>query len=114
MPHLENEQLWNMVDGAVIGGIGGLVNHLREKDARDWWRTFVAVLTAAFAGMLAQLVAGWLNADVRLQFAISGIAGYGGGVLLDDVVTRFRNIVNSGADVLEKTTAAMGEMKKVG
>lgn len=111
--HLGDEQLLPMIDGAVIGGLGGLVNHLRKKTAKDWGQLFVSVITAAFAGMLAQLVAGWLNADVRLQFAISGIAGYSGGVLLDDVVTRFRNIVNSGADVLEKTTAAMGEMKKV-
>ncbi len=96
------EQLWPMVDGAVIGGLGGLVNHLRKRTAKDWGQLMVAVLTAGFAGMLAQLVAGWLNADIRLQFAIAGIAGYSGGVLLDDVVTRFRRIVNSGADMIEK------------
>ena len=110
--HLGDEQLLPMLDGAVLGGLGGLVNHLRKKSAREWGQLFVSVLTAAFAGMLAQLVAGWLEADVRLQFALSGIAGYSGGVLLDDVVTRFRRIVNSGADVLEKAAGAMGEIKK--
>ena len=101
--HLENEQLWSMLNGAAIGGMGGLVNHLREKDARDWWRTFVAVLTAAFAGMLAQLIAGWLSHDMRFQFALAGIAGYSGVKLLDDVAKRVRKLVNGGLDALEKS-----------
>ena len=103
------EQIWPMVDGAVLGGMGGLVNHLRKKTARDWGQLCVSILTAAFAGMLAQLVAGWLNADVRLQFAISGMAGYSGGTLLDDVVTRFRKIVNNGLDTASDLA---GQMKK--
>ena len=104
--HLGDEQLWPMLDGAVIGGLGGLVNYLRKKTARDWGQLFVAVLTAGFAGMLAQLLCGWLDADVRLQFAMSGIAGYSGGVLLDDVVKRVRGLINDGAD-------AVGKMKDV-
>ena len=96
------EQIGPMLDGAVIGGLGGLVNHLRRRKSRDWGQLFVAVLTAGFAGMLAQLVSGWMNLDIRLQFAVAGIAGYGGGVLLDDIVTRFRNIVNAGAGMLEE------------
>ncbi len=105
MPNIPEDQIWKqfwpMVDGAVIGGLGGLVNHLRKKTPRDWWQLFVSVVTAAFAGMLAQLITGWLGADVRLQFAMSGIAGYSGGVLLDDVVERIRGLVNSTGDVIE-------------
>ena len=100
-----------MLDGAVIGGLGGLVNYLRRKTARDWGQLFVAVLTAGFAGMMGQLVAGWLNADIRLQFAISGMAGYSGGVLLDDVVTRFRRIVNNGLDTANDLAAQIKKGK---
>ena len=105
------EQIWPMVDGAVLGGMGGLVNHLRKKTARDWGQLCVSVLTAAFSGMLAQLVGGWLNADIRLQFAISGMAGYSGGTLLDDVVTRFRRIVNNGLDTANDLAAQIKKGK---
>ena len=109
--HLENEQLWHMLDGAAIGGLGGLVNHLREKSARDWRRTFAAMLTAAFAGMVAQLMAGWFSEDMRFQFAMAGIAGYSGVKLLDDVALRIRRLVNGGFDALEKSLEAKKEKK---
>ena len=112
MPNIPEEHIWPMIDGAVIGGHGGLVNHIRKKTARDWGQLFVAVLTAAFAGMLAQLLAGWLDADVRLQFAMSGIAGYSGGVLLDDVVKRVRGLVNSGGEMLEEAAKKVKEKSK--
>ena len=100
MSTLHEEQLWPMIDGAIIGGLGGLVNGLRQKSLRDWGQILASALTAAFAGMLAQLLTGWLGADVRLQFAMSGIAGYSGGVLLDDVVKRARELINKGGDIL--------------
>ncbi|MBQ9564595.1 MAG: hypothetical protein IJU98_03305 [Synergistaceae bacterium] len=97
---MHNEELWPMIDGAIIGGLGGLVNGLRQRSPRDWGQLAAAILTAGFAGMLAQLLSGWLGADVWLQFAISGIAGYSGGVLLDDVARRARELVNKGGDIL--------------
>ena len=102
------DQLWPMLDGAVIGGLGGAVNYLREKSPRDWGKFLVALLTSAFAGMLAQLVASWMNADVRPQFAMAGIAGYLGVKLLDDVAGRVRRLVNGSLDAIEKGL----EMKK--
>lgn len=98
-----DEQLWPMLDGAVIGGMGGVVNYFKNKTAIDWGRLFVAVLTAAFAGMLAQLTADWLDAGVKAQFAMAGIAGYSGVTLLDDVAARVRRLVNGGLDALEKS-----------
>lgn len=110
MSAMHEEQLWPMIDGAIIGGLGGLVNGLREWTRKDWGQLAAAVLTAGFAGMLAQLLSGWLGADVRLQFAISGIAGYSGGVLLDDIVQRMRELVSRGGDALmDKIEKKIGE-----
>lgn len=108
--HLENEQFWSMLDGAVIGGLGGAVNYLLEKSPREWGRFFVALLTSGFAGMLAQLVVSWMNDDVRPQFAMAGIAGYLGVKLLDDVARRVRRLVNGSLDAIEKTV--MNEKKE--
>lgn len=105
---INNEQIWPMLDGAVLGGLGGLVNNLRGRSGYSWGQLCVSVLTAAFAGMMAQLLVGWMEADIRLQFATAGIAGYGGGVLLDDAVARLRGLMNGAANVIEK---AAGERK---
>ena len=109
---MREDQLWPMIDGAVIGALGGLVNGLRQKTFKEWGQVAASLLTAAFAGMLAQLIAGWLNADVRLQFAVSGIAGYSGGVLLDDVVKRGRELLNKGGDVLANKLEDLGDKSK--
>lgn len=97
---INSKDVWPMIDGAIIGGLGGIVNHLRKKPGHDWGQLFVSVITAAFSGLLAQLVTGWLGYDIRLQFALAGIAGYGGGVILDDVVRRFRRILNGSLDTI--------------
>ena len=98
---LQDENVLVMFDGAVVGALGGIVNSIRSKSLKDWGQTLATVATAGFTGMLAQLVASWLNADPKLQFAISGVAGYSGGILLDDIVRRFRNIINAAGDTIE-------------
>ena len=105
----EFSELWPMVDGAIIGALGGLVNGLRQKTIQDWSQAFIVLLTAGFSGMLAQLLSGWLGADVRMQFAVSGIAGYSGGVLLDDVVKRARELINKGGDILAEKLDAQAK-----
>lgn len=117
MPNIPEDQIWQqfwpMVDGTVMGALGGVVNGLRQKSFRDWGQTAAAILTAGFAGMLTHLICGWLGADVRLQFALSGIAGYSGGGLLDDAAKRARLLLNRGADVLtEKLDAHGGDRGK--
>lgn len=119
MSNIPEEHIWPMIDGAVIGGLGGLVNGLRQKlgnglrqkPLREWGQIAVGVLTAAFAGMLAQLMAGWISEDIRFQFSMAGIAGYGGNALLDDVVKRVRGLLNKGADVLEDGLNAAAKIK---
>ncbi len=106
------EQFWPMVDGAVMGALGGIVNGLRQKTFKEVSQVIAAVLTAGFAGTLAHLVTSWIGADVRLQFAMSGIAGYSGGVLLDDIVKRARELLNKGGDVLANKLEDLGDKGK--
>ena len=68
-----------------IAVLGGAVNWLRNKHKKDWWTFIAAIITAAFTGLLSHLITGWLELDIRLQYAISGAAGYSGGLLLDSV-----------------------------
>lgn len=109
---LPDEHLLAMLDGAVIGAVGGVINSIRNKTIGDWGQTIATIMTAGFTGMLAQLVAGWLEMDMRFQFAVSGIAGYSGGILLDDVVKRLRGIINSTGDVIEEVGKISKELKE--
>lgn len=109
---LPDEHFLAMIDGAVIGALGGVINSIRNKTIKDWGQTLATILTAGFTGMLAQLVAGWLDMDMRFQFALSGVAGYSGGILLDDVVKRLRGIINSTGDVIEEVGKISKELKE--
>lgn len=100
----QDEHLWSMAAGAVIGSFGGLINAVRSKSLSDWSKTAAIILTAGFTGMVAQLLAGWLSSDTRFQFAIGGIAGYGGGVLLDDLVQRVRCFINKTGDAIDSVS----------
>ena len=68
-----------------IAGMGGLVGWLRRKRYKNWRTFLAAIITAAFTGLLSSLITDWLQLDAHLQFAISGAAGYSGGMLLDTI-----------------------------
>lgn len=77
--------LIGVVFATLIAVMGGAVNWLRHKHKKDWGTFIAAIVTAAFTGLLSHLITSWLELDVRLQYAISGAAGYSGGLLLDSV-----------------------------
>lgn len=63
---------------------GGFINWLRQKGPKNFGRLFIITATAAFAGLLA----------FYITSAMSGIAGYGGGSLLDDAVKKIKSFIN--------------------
>lgn len=97
------EEEASLLTGAIIAMLiavlGGAVNWLRHKHKKDWGTFIAAIVTAAFTGLLSHLITGWLELDLRLQYAISGAAGYSGGILLDSVapllIRMFREKIES-------------------
>lgn len=83
---------------AVIGmaTFGGLVNWLRQKGPRNFSRLIVVLFTAAFAGLVAYYATSALGFNSQYQCAFSGMAGYGGGTLLDEAVKRMKEIIHTG------------------
>ncbi len=73
---------------------GGLVSWLKEKKPRSWSRLVVVLCTAGFAGLLAYYLTSAIGLNAQYQCAMSGIAGYGGGTLLDDCVKKLKQIIN--------------------
>lgn len=85
---------WDMISAAldallamVIAIFGGAVNYLHTHKRHSWQAFLAASVTAAFAGLMSCFLTDWLGLDIRLQYAISGAAGYSGGVLLDHIVS---------------------------
>ena len=79
-----------------IAMFGGLVNWLRQKGPRKLSRLIVVVSTAAFAGLVAYYLTSAMGFSSQYQCAFSGVAGYGGGTLLDEAVKRIKGFIDNG------------------
>ncbi len=77
-----------------IATFGGLVSWLRQEGQRSFSRLIVVLCTAAFAGLLAYYLTNAMEVSEQYQCAISGIAGYGGGTLLDEAVNKIKGVIN--------------------
>ena len=100
---IRNEEHMTLLYHAVaVGMLGGVISWLRRRGPRKLGPLLVSVATSGFVGLLSHYVTNWLELNIHLQFFLSGIAGYSGGVLLDDAAARLRHLLNSGVDVLEK------------
>lgn len=77
-----------------IATFGGLVNWLRQKGPRQISRLVVILCTAAFAGLIAYYATSALGFNSQYQCAFSGVAGYGGGTLLDEAVNRIKELIH--------------------
>lgn len=81
-----------------IAGLGGAVNWLRRTREKNWGSFAAAIVTAAFTGLLSHLLTSWMELDVHLQYAISGAAGYSGGILLDSITPSLLHLVHHRMD----------------
>ena len=82
-----------LVSVISLSMFGGLVSWLREKGPRKWSRLIVILCTAGFAGLLAYYITSAIGLNAQYQCAMSGIAGYGGGTLLDDCVKKVKQFI---------------------
>ena len=74
---------------------GGLVSWLREKGPRKFSKLVIVLCTAAFAGLLAYYTTHAVGLNDKYQCAVSCIAGYGGGTLLDEVIEKAREFIRN-------------------
>ena len=88
------EETETLLVAVGIATFGGLVNWLRQKGPRNLSRLVVVLCTAAFAGLIAYYATSALGFNSQYQCAFSGVAGYGGGTLLDEAVNRIKEIIH--------------------
>lgn len=74
---------------------GGLVSWLREKGPRKFSKLMIVLCTAAFAGLLAYYITHAVGLNEQYQCAMSGIAGYGGGTLLDEAIEKVKEFIRN-------------------
>ena len=97
-----NETIHEMEDETItlltvlgMSTFGGLVSWLREKAPRKFSKLMIVLCTAAFAGLLAYYITHAIGLNEQYQCAMSGIAGYGGGTLLDEVIEKAREFIRN-------------------
>ena len=94
--HFIEEETETLFVAVGIAMFGGVVNWLRQKGPRKLSRLIVVVSTAAFAGLIAYYATSAMGFSSQYQCAFSGIAGYGGGTLLDEAVNRLKGFIHDG------------------
>ena len=95
--HIEQDTE-TLIVAVGIAMFGGIVNWLRQKGPRKLSRLVVVVSTAAFAGLVAYYLTSAMGFSSQYQCAFSGVAGYGGGTLLDEAVKRMKGFITNGKD----------------
>lgn len=89
-----------IISALVIAVLGGLTNYARsnEREKLKISRLIVVVFTAAFSGLLVEMITSSLGFSIEYQCVISGVAGYSGGTFLDNVVKRLTDVFFSRLD----------------
>jgi len=74
-----------LVIAAILAMLGALARRLREKDrtAIQVTRILSGCFGAAFAGVLAHLLAGALSLNTNLAYILAGICGWTGPQIID-------------------------------
>ena len=88
------EETETLLVAVSIATFGGLVNWLRQKGPRNLSRLIVVLCTAGFAGLIAYYATSAMGFSSQYQCAFSGVAGYGGGTLLDEAVNRIKDFIH--------------------
>ena len=88
------EETETLLVAVGIATFGGLVNWLRHKELRNLSHLIIVLCTAAFAGLIAYYATSAMGFSSQYQCAFSGVAGYGGGTLLDEAVNRIKEIIH--------------------
>ena len=99
MVHIQEEtQTFLQVVG--IASLGGVVNYLRHPKGNGFRPAELAcsIIIAAFAGMEAHFIVAWMGLGVQAQFAAAGMAGYGGGVILDALLVALKRRIRKHFD----------------
>lgn len=97
MVHNIQEDTQTFLQVVGIASLGGFVNYLRHPKDNRFRPAELAcsIIIAAFAGMEAHFIVAWMGLGVQAQFAIAGMAGYGGGVLLDALLAVLKKYIKS-------------------
>lgn len=87
----EIEQIATVVGMAVIGGLANFFKN--DGDRPNWRRIIASLITSAFSGLLSYEITIAMGFDIHIQCIVAGIAGYGGGTMLDEAMQKLHDII---------------------
>ena len=93
----ENE-LSTILMVVAMSVFGGVANFFKQGDEPNWGKIIAALVTSAFSGLLSYQITIAMGFDIHVQCIVAGIAGYGGGTMLDETYQKIHDFIMKKAD----------------
>lgn len=93
----ENEFM-TMLMVVAMSVFGGITNFFKQGGPPDIVKIIAALVTSAFSGLLSYQITIAMGFDIHVQCIVAGIAGYGGGTMLDETYQKIHDFIMKKAD----------------
>ena len=77
---------------------GGVANFFKNDGPPKLAKVIAALVTSAFSGLLSYQITIAMGFDIHVQCIVAGIAGYGGGTMLDETYQKIHDFIMKKAD----------------
>jgi uncharacterized protein involved in cysteine biosynthesis len=94
---MRDSELYTIAILIGLSVFGGVVKYIRALDRKKFRPASfaISIAIAAFIGIVIHFVAGWMELDGNLTYAVACVAGYIGAPLLDSAAEVVENKVKS-------------------
>ena len=93
-----DSELSGIVMVVAMSIFGGITNFFKQGGPPEWVKILAALVTSAFAGLLSYEITIAMGFDIHVQCIVAGIAGYGGGTMLDETYQKIHDFIMKKAD----------------
>lgn len=91
-------ELETMLMVVCMSVFGGVTNFFKNDGPPKLAKVIAALVTSAFAGLLSYQITIAMGFDIHVQCIVAGIAGYGGGTMLDETYQKIHDFIMKKAD----------------
>ncbi len=92
------EELTSIIMVVCMSVFGGVANFFKSDGPPKLAKIVAALVTSAFAGLLSYEITIAMGFDIHVQCIVAGIAGYGGGTMLDETYQKIHDFIMKKAD----------------
>lgn len=92
------EEFSSIIMVVAMSIFGGVANFFKSGGPPNPAKILAALVTSAFSGLLSYEITIAMGFDIHVQCIVAGIAGYGGGTMLDETYQKIHDFIMKKAD----------------